>query len=1276
MASAKIPDATIALGDSVAIDLTAHFEDPDGDALTFKAVSSDASVAVASVSGSTLTTRGVARGAATVMVTATDPGGNSASQDFEVTVPNSQPRVADTIPGQRLFRGDSAMVGVAPYFGDPDDDPLTFGAISADTSTATVSVFGDTVRVLAVTWGGTTVTVTAADPGGLSASQTFEIAVPNRSPVVTDSISDQEIFRGDSAILDLTAHFEDPDEDSLTFTPTSSDSSVARVSVSGGGLKVTAMDQGTAAVTVTAIDPGGLSASQTFEITVPNRSPVVTDSISDQEIFRGDSATLDLTAHFEDPDEDSLAFTPTSSDSSVARVSVSGGGLKVTAMGQGTAAVTVTATDPGGLAASQTFEVTVRPGDRDFLEALYRSTNGDAWVDRSNWLTDRPLDEWHGVRTDPEPGSGHRVIELLLRGNNLSGPIPPELGDLDSLRHLDLARNRLTGEIPPELGGLRSLAHLDLGSNPLTGPIPPEIGELGSLKVLLLYDNPLTGPIPPEIGRLSNLEELVLFQTRLSGPIPAEIGNLARLEHLGVGLSDLSGPIPPEIGNLTNLRILTFSLTGITGPLPPELGNLASLEELGLAHNAIGGPIPPELGGLTNLERLYIHMNGLTGPIPPELGDLANLETLYVQHNDLTGELPPELGNLVNLEEIWGYDNSLTGPLPSEMGDLASLTELRLWGNSLSGSIPATFGDLSELRVIELGDNELTGNLPPELGDLASLELLDLANNDLSGPVPPEFEGLLKLRQLALTRSSKMGGPLPAGLTALEDTRILLAGGTGLCAPRTPEFRGWIRGLSKVRIARCGEQPAAYLTQAVQSREFPVPLIAGEKALLRVFLTAGEENDEDLPGVTVRLYEGDDEIHSEYVAGKSGPIPLTVDEGDLEKSVNTEVPGGMIREDLEMVVEVDSVDASLGVPRRIPEEGRMAIDVDSVPTVKMTAIPFLWTSDPDSSIIDLVSAISEDPMEHDLLHDTRTLLPVADMEVTAHSPVESSTNNAFSLLYRTRAIRVLEGGTGYYMGTMAGPRRGVAGVAAVPGRTSFAIPDSAVIAHELGHNMSLYHAPCGGPAQVDPSYPDPQGRIGAWGWDFETDSLVSPETADLMSYCHPQWISDYHFTNATRFRLSDQDSEELQGPPVRSLLLWGGVDVGGTPFLEPAFVVDAPRALPDAPGDHRIEGLRADSTELFSLTFEMFDVADGDGASGFVFVLPAGPGWDDALAIIRLSGPDGTAAIDLDTRRPMAILRDRTTGEVRAFLDRVPADTSGFELHFSRGIPDPEAWQR
>ncbi len=159
--------------------------------------------------------------------------------------------------------------------------------------------------------------------------------------------------------------------------------------------------------------------------------------------------------------------------------------------------------------------------------------------------------------------------------------------------------------------------------------------------------------------------------------------------------------------------------------------------------------------------------------------------------------------------------------------------------------------------------------------------------------------------------------------------------------------------------------------------------------------------------------------------------------------------------------------------------------------------------------------------------------------------------------------------------------------------------------------------------------------------------------------------------------------------PIQCLLLWGGIDADGVPFLDPVFVIDAAPALPDAAGEYRLTGRADGGTVLFSLDFEMPVVADGDGSSSFVFMLPAQPGWENRLASVTLTGPGGSATLDEDSHRPMAILRDPGTRRIRAILRDLPptvttqaiADTAvtrdrGVEVLFSRGIPDPGAWRR
>ena len=82
-----LPALTIGLGeDAVAVEVSGAFRDPDGDALGYAAVSSSPGVAAVSVSGSTATVTPVGEGTSAVTVTATDPGGASATQQFSVVV--------------------------------------------------------------------------------------------------------------------------------------------------------------------------------------------------------------------------------------------------------------------------------------------------------------------------------------------------------------------------------------------------------------------------------------------------------------------------------------------------------------------------------------------------------------------------------------------------------------------------------------------------------------------------------------------------------------------------------------------------------------------------------------------------------------------------------------------------------------------------------------------------------------------------------------------------------------------------------------------------------------------------------------------------------------------------------------------------------------------------------------------------------------------------------------------------------------------------------------
>ena len=181
--ASSIPAQTLTVdGSPGTVDLSLYFDDPDDDDLTYSASSNRTGVVTVSVSGSTLTLTPVAVGRASVNVTARDPDGLSASRSISVTVEdggtNQPPRATGSIPGQTLTAGGSARsVNVAQYFTDPDGDRLTYSARSSAQNTVSVRVSGSTVTLTPAAAGTATVTVSAVDPGGLTATQRIAVTV-------------------------------------------------------------------------------------------------------------------------------------------------------------------------------------------------------------------------------------------------------------------------------------------------------------------------------------------------------------------------------------------------------------------------------------------------------------------------------------------------------------------------------------------------------------------------------------------------------------------------------------------------------------------------------------------------------------------------------------------------------------------------------------------------------------------------------------------------------------------------------------------------------------------------------------------------------------------------------------------------------------------------------------------------------------------------------------------------------------------------------------------
>ena len=1308
----------MALGETV--QLTAAVLDRNGQPIAGAVVTwTSSAVGVATVSAQGLVTA-VKNGTATITARS-----GSASATSTVTVMQSVGSIV-VEPASATLMALGETVQLTATVLDPNRLPVADAVVtwtSSDDLVATVSTQG---LVTAVQNGVAAIT---ARSGSASASIPVTV-MQSVGSIAIEPASATLTALGET--VQLTATVLDPNRLPVADAVLSWSSSDASVAVVSGEGLVTAVSNGTATITARS---GSASATSTVTV-MQSVGSIAIEPASATLMALGE--TVQLTATVLDRNRHPVADAVVSwSSSDVSVAMVSGEGL-VTAISYGTAAITARS---GSASSSLTVMVLDNNRDREVLIALYNATDGPNWSRSDNWLTDAPLESWYGVSATTE---GTLVDTLVLRKNGLRGPVPQSLVQLRNLEWLDLHDNELTGTIPTELGRLQYLERLQLDGNQLTGPIPSSLGELQDLEQLTLDGNQLTGPIPSSLGQLQNLEQLTFERNQLSGPIPAALGQLQKLIVLNGRFNRLSGPIPSELGRLHNLDRLFLAGNQLTGPIPPALGNLDNLKALWLGDNQLSGPIPPELGNLQDLLSLFIFNNQLSGPIPSELGNLRTLMGLDLKGNELSGPIPAALGQLQNLSSLNLGGNALSGPIPAELGRMRNLDRLNLEGNELTGEIPAELGRLQQLKwlnirwnrltgpvpaelgrmrnleLLHLEDNKLTGSIPPELSQLQNLSSLYLNDNELTGPIPselgklpiiewlsmqrneltggipPSFGDLTNLRSLDLSHNTDMSGTLPSSLLNLADLVQLYLNDTGLCAPSDADFQAWLHGILFVRVDLCENRPVnaesvAYLTQATQSLGHPVPLVAGEDALLRVFVVADTREQVPMPTVCAHFYIGSTKTGSWCEQAVMPSVPDRVMEEDLDASANVLISGTFIQPGLEMAIEIDpdgALDPSLGISRRLPATGRAAVDVRDVPPFNLTLVPFIWKINPDHSMEEQLQELTS---ESDLFRLTRDLLPVKEFDLDVREAVWTSNepidDNKLNLLNELDAVRAMDGSDRYYKGILTSG----GGIAQSGGFTTVSALVDEVIAHELGHNFSLGHPPCGGPANPDPSYPYSDGSIGTWGYDLLNQTLLDPGTPELMSYCDPIWISGFYFNKALGYRLSLVEEAPLAavyGPSSRSLLLWGGIDEFGELVLNPAFAVYAAPSMPNRDGPYLVTGESEDGDILFTVSFGMVEVADGDGGKSFAFILPARPDWPDRLTGITLSGPEGAAEIEHESGQTTALLVDRITGRIRGILRdwlspgesltaaRRTLPEPGLEVIISTGLPDPADWIR
>jgi hypothetical protein len=511
---------------------------------------------------------------------------------------------------------------------------------------------------------------------------------------------------------------------------------------------------------------------------------------------------------------------------------------------------------------------------------------------------------------------------------------------------------------------------------------------------------------------------------------------------------------------------------------------------------------------------------------------------------------------------------------------------------------------------------------------------------------------------------------------------------------------------------------AMYLTQSTQTLAGAVPLVQNRDGYLRVFVVANQTNTA-APQVRVRFYvNGAQEGSSTIIAAPAHAVPTSVNEGSLASSWNMPVPGSMIKPGLSILADVDPTQAIPESHRNnnsFPASGTpLALTVKNLSTFYIRFVPVKQSVD---NLTGVVSTANKDAM----LVKTVKIHPISGISSDVHATYTTSSltltssngNGAWeSILGEMQALRVTEGSPRNYFGIVkTSYTAGIAGISYIGGNASVGYDGPSaveIISHELGHSWGRSHAPCGINGNTDPNYPYPSGNIGVYGLDVATTTLYPPATAEVMSYCHPQWISDYTYTGVYNWRVGHPSASDFVAADIEPcIIVWGHI-TNGAVVLEPSFQALTHASLPERTGAYALRALDANGAQLFALSFDGDSIADATNVGrSFAYAIPLARATKPIASMV-LAGPRGTvrrdalvaqgaesnvageralgapapaiarrmgsgATITWNAQRyPLVVVRDARTGEVLSFARggsaAIETAASDLELTLSDGV--------
>ncbi|KAK9664148.1 hypothetical protein RND81_14G022200 [Saponaria officinalis] len=346
------------------------------------------------------------------------------------------------------------------------------------------------------------------------------------------------------------------------------------------------------------------------------------------------------------------------------------------------------------------------------------------------------------------------LTHLDLSGNDFSGSrISEIIGSMTQLRYLNLSSCGFPGRLPPQLGNLTNLLHLDLnmlytcnralhgdGLGWASGLLKLQSLDMSGSNLSLAHDTLKVLNTLPALSTLS-LSNCVLHNSHL---YEALLGNTSdsffpTLQHLDLGWNTFEGPLPSVLKDMVSLRSLSLGGNHFNGSVPQWLRAMRRLEALDLSSNGfnyVEGGIMGIMGNPCNFKHLDLAYNSISQEdiLEPSMSlsrcGAFELEYLALRYNNINGSLPSLLEQFTNLNYLDLSQNDLRDSVPASFVNLLALKYLDLSYNNLSGLIPDFIGQLTDIEHIDISSNSLQGTVFG-IGNLSKLSYLDMNYNNL-----------------------------------------------------------------------------------------------------------------------------------------------------------------------------------------------------------------------------------------------------------------------------------------------------------------------------------------------------------------------------------------------------------------------------------------------------------------------------------------------------------------------------------------------------------------